>query len=152
MIESRVEHDGCVHVTFRLPNINRAERISVVGEFNAWCPTANPMHVEGDELVTGIVLQPGRAYRFRYLLDDDRWENDWAADDYVPNEFGGDDSVLDLTNLVTQASEPMTMFGSTTVTASCSLRPRSETTTSSSDRSRPPSCVRSSNPSHRIAP
>jgi 1,4-alpha-glucan branching enzyme len=73
VIESRVEHDGCVHVTFRLPNINRAERISVVGEFNAWCPTANPMHVEGDELVTEIVLQAGRTYRFRYLLDDDRW-------------------------------------------------------------------------------
>jgi 1,4-alpha-glucan branching enzyme len=97
MIESRVEDDGRVRVTFRLPNINRAQRISVVGEFNAWCPTANAMEVEGDELVTVIVLQPGRTYRFRYLLDDERWENDWAADNYVPNEFGGDDSVLDLT-------------------------------------------------------
>ena len=99
MIESRVEHDGSVRVTLRLPNVNRAERICVVGEFNAWCPTANPMHVEGDELVTEIVLQAGRTYRFRYLLDDERWENDWAADNYVPNEFGGDDSVLDLTEL-----------------------------------------------------
>jgi hypothetical protein len=99
VFESRVETDGSVRVTFRLPHANRAERICVVGEFNAWCPTANPMHVEGDELVTEIVVQPGRSYRFRYLLDDERWENDWAADNYVPNEFGGDDSVLDLTGL-----------------------------------------------------
>src|SRR5262245_2929541 len=105
MIESRVGGDGTVRVTFRLPNINGAQRICVVGEFNAWCPTANPMHVEGDDLVTEIALQPGRTYRFRYLLDDERWENDWAADNYVPNEFGGDDSVLDLTDLARPAPD-----------------------------------------------
>jgi 1,4-alpha-glucan branching enzyme len=105
MIESRVEFDGSVRVKFRLPNVNGAQRICVVGEFNAWCPTANPMHVEGDDLVTEIRLQPGRTYRFRYLLDDERWENDWAADNYVPNEFGGDDSVLDLTHVASSARD-----------------------------------------------
>lgn len=29
-------------------------------------------------------------------LDGQRWQNDWAADSYVPNEHGGDDSQLDL--------------------------------------------------------
>jgi hypothetical protein len=51
----------------------------------------------GNDIVTEVVLGAGRTYRFRYLLDDERWENDWEADSYVPNEFGGDDSVLDLT-------------------------------------------------------
>ena len=41
-----------------------------------------------------VALEPGRSYRFRYLLDGTRWENDWAADAYVPNEYGGDDSVV----------------------------------------------------------
>jgi len=41
-----------------------------------------------------ISLTPGRSYRFRYLLDDTRWENDWAADQYVPNDFGSEDSVV----------------------------------------------------------
>jgi hypothetical protein len=50
-----------------------------------------------------IELEPGRAYRFRYLLDGDRWENDWAADAYVPNEFGADDSLVDLTALTESA-------------------------------------------------
>jgi hypothetical protein len=46
-----------------------------------------------------VDLGTGRAYRFRYLLDGQRWDNDWAADAYVRNGFGGDDSVVDLTAL-----------------------------------------------------
>ena len=34
-----------------------------------------------------------------HLLDGDRWDNDWAADAYVRNDFAGDDSVVDLTAL-----------------------------------------------------
>ena len=37
--------------------------------------------------------------RFRHLLDGDRWDNDWAADAYVRNDFAGGDSVVDLTAL-----------------------------------------------------
>jgi hypothetical protein len=48
-----------------------------------------------------VELEVGRAYRFRYLLDGVRWENDWAADAYVPNSYGEDDSVVDLTALAT---------------------------------------------------
>jgi len=55
----------------------------------------------GDVFSLTIELQPGRAYRFRYLLDGERWENDWDADAYVPNAFGTDDSVVDLTALAT---------------------------------------------------
>jgi hypothetical protein len=46
-----------------------------------------------------VVLDAGRTYRFRYMLDGQRWDNDWAADAYVGNNFGGDDSVVDLTAL-----------------------------------------------------
>jgi hypothetical protein len=44
-----------------------------------------------------VCLRPGTVHRFRYLLDGHRWENDWAADTYVANDFGGHDSVIDLT-------------------------------------------------------
>jgi len=50
---------------------------------------------EGGFSVT-VGLDAGRAYRFRYLLDGQRWDNDWAADAYQANDFGGDDSVVDL--------------------------------------------------------
>ena len=90
--------DRSVVRTFRLPHVVAAEKVCVVGEFNDWSRTAHPMERDDDGFVAHIPLEPGRSYRFRYLLDDERWENDWAADAYVPNEFGGEDSVADLTN------------------------------------------------------
>ena len=41
-----------------------------------------------------VSLKPGKAYRFCYLLDGEKWENDWAADEYIPNVFGTEDSIV----------------------------------------------------------
>ena len=85
-------------VTFRVPSEVRARTASVVGEFNDWSEDAHRMRRDSDAFSAVIPLTPGRSYRFRYLLDGERWLNDWAADAYVPNEFGGADSVVDLTD------------------------------------------------------
>jgi hypothetical protein len=37
---------------------------------------------------------PPGEYRFRYYLDGQRWENDWEAEEYRPNDFGSDDSIV----------------------------------------------------------
>lgn len=91
-----------VVATFRLPPTHHAEVAHVVGDFNDWSETANPMVREEDGFVAHVSLEPGRSYRFRYLLDGLRWENDWNADSYVPNPYGGDDSVIDLTDAALQ--------------------------------------------------
>ena len=44
-----------------------------------------------------IDVPTGPRYQYRLLVDGDRWENDWNADSYAPNAYGGDDSVLDPT-------------------------------------------------------
>jgi 1,4-alpha-glucan branching enzyme len=98
MVEISAGDKGSTVITFRLPRSVEAETVCVVGEFNDWSETANPMTDDGDGFVAQIELIPGRRYRFRYLLDGERWENDWAADAYVANEYGGDDSVIDLTD------------------------------------------------------
>ena len=95
MVEKHENGSGSVVVEFRVPALS-ATRMSVVGEFNGWSPGADVMARDGDEFVATVTLAAGRTYRFRYLLDGGRWENDWAADAYVPNEFGGDDSLIDL--------------------------------------------------------
>lgn len=106
MVESRVDDDeGLIITTFRV-RADGAHHACVVGEFNEWSSSANPMEREGDSFVARIALKPGRAYRFRYLLDGERWENDWTADAYVPNEFGGDDSVVDLSVASTPPAAP----------------------------------------------
>jgi len=102
-----------VTATFRLPRIDGAERAHVVGEFNDWSTTANPMRRDDDGFTTEIKLEPGRTYRFRYLLDDERWENDWNADAYVPNEFGGEDSVIDLSAAAASAPKRRTARAAT---------------------------------------
>jgi 1,4-alpha-glucan branching enzyme len=89
--------DDFVEITFRLPPDVDALSASVVGEFNEWNPEAGVMESRDDRgFETTLLLAPGRRYRYRYLLDGDRWVNDWQADGYAPNEFGGDDSVVDV--------------------------------------------------------
>jgi len=90
--------DGQVLVIFRLPHTTRADRVSVVGEFNDWDSTATPMHhrsCDADWTAT-VILKAGQRYRFRYLLDGKKWFNDWHADDYEDNVYGTNDSVVDL--------------------------------------------------------
>jgi 1,4-alpha-glucan branching enzyme len=94
----RVEHDeGQIQVAFRIPDHGGADRANVVGDFNDWSIDATPMAHTENGFEAELRLTAGRSYRFRYLLDGERWQNDWDADDYVDNDFGGSDSVLDLT-------------------------------------------------------
>jgi 1,4-alpha-glucan branching enzyme len=75
-------------VTFELPSqaANGAGKVTLVGDFNGWDQTAMPLkrNKNGDYSVT-VDLPCEREYQFRYLIDGERWENDWAADKYVPN-------------------------------------------------------------------
>jgi len=88
---------GSCRVTFELPREVDASTVSLCGEFNEWEPSAHPMKPRKQGgFSTRISLRSGRIYRFRYLLDGGRWENDWAADGYVPNSFGTEDSLLKL--------------------------------------------------------
>jgi 1,4-alpha-glucan branching enzyme len=82
-------------VTFELPAEVSAQTASVCGEFNEWSPTKHQMvrRKDGRFSVT-IVLPAERAYRYRFLLDGERWENDWEAETYITNEFGTEDSLI----------------------------------------------------------
>ncbi|MBK8905095.1 MAG: isoamylase early set domain-containing protein [Anaerolineaceae bacterium] len=88
--------DAC-RVTFKLPAEVKAETVHLCGDFNNWNPTSHPMKQlkDGSFSVT-ISLDAGQSYRFRYLLDSERWENDWDADAYVANQYGTEDSLLNL--------------------------------------------------------
>lgn len=84
-------------VTFKLPSDVNADSALLVGEFNEWDFEANPMKkLKNGDFSTTLSLESGQSYRFRYLLDNERWENDWAPDGYLPNEFGTDDSIVEI--------------------------------------------------------
>lgn len=86
-----------VTATFSVPRDGHVEPVAVVGDFNDWDATANLLAPSGDTCSASVVMGTGRRYAFRYLAGDGRWFNDHSADCYQPNEFGGSDSVVDLT-------------------------------------------------------
>ncbi|MBM3143897.1 MAG: glycoside hydrolase [Chloroflexi bacterium] len=86
--------DTC-RVTFELPAEVNAKSVSLVGEFNDWDKEAHPLTRRKDGRFSATVnLKAGANYRFRFWVDGSRWENAWDADQYVPNQFGSDDSIV----------------------------------------------------------
>lgn len=82
-------------VTFDLSPEKGVSGVCLCGEFNGWDPVRHPMTRRRDgRFSVTLSLEAGRDYRFRYMLDDGNWENDWNADGYVPNTFGSEDSIV----------------------------------------------------------
>lgn len=92
-----VEDDGkaIARVTFILPDSIWADKIHLVGDFNDWNRTSHPFRRDrrGNWTIT-VDLEVGRAYQFRYLLDNQQWVNDNQADAYVYNSYGSDNFVV----------------------------------------------------------
>jgi 1,4-alpha-glucan branching enzyme len=81
-------------VKFTLPADIDAEEVALCGEFNDW--SADDIKLERDskgKWQATVSLRPGE-YRYRYLIDGERWENAWTADAYVANPFGAEDSLV----------------------------------------------------------
>ena len=84
-----------VVVIFTLPAAVPAESVALCGDFNDWSADATPLELGSDGYWrVAVALQPGCSYRYRYLINGKRWENAWDADGYVPNAYGGTDSVV----------------------------------------------------------
>jgi len=97
MKKSYTKTGRACRVTFELPAETNAADAVVCGEFNNWSATENPLEKKKDGRFSGTIsLKAGNSYRFRYLINGERWENDWEADAYLPNEFGTEDSVVQI--------------------------------------------------------
>ena len=86
-------------VTFELPAEAKAQTAYLCGDFNDWNETSHSMKRANDgSFKVTVSLKPGREYRYRFLLDGERWENDWDAESYVPNALGSEDSLINIPN------------------------------------------------------
>ena len=86
-----------VRVWFYLPPEVNAQKAYLVGDFNDWDRTSNPMKKKKDgTFYTALTLDAGKTYQFRYFLDGERWENDWQADAYVLSDLGVENSVVEV--------------------------------------------------------
>jgi 1,4-alpha-glucan branching enzyme len=95
MIHKARSRDDEVLVTFELPDVIGGQTVYLVGDFNAWNQNDMPMHRNGNGTwQLTLPLTVGRDFQFRYLVDGQRWYNDWDADSYVTNPYGGKNSVV----------------------------------------------------------
>jgi 1,4-alpha-glucan branching enzyme len=96
MLVKNYSKDGkTCKVTFSLPAEVKAKTATLCGEFTNWEENPKKMtHHKDGSFSTSVTLKVNKEYLFRYLLDGERWENDWQADAYVSNEFGSDDSLV----------------------------------------------------------
>ena len=84
-----------VVVIFAVSAAVQAESVALCGDFNDWSADATALELGSDGYWrVAVALQPGRSYRYRYLINGERWENARDADAYVSNPYGGTDSVV----------------------------------------------------------
>jgi hypothetical protein len=80
-------------VTFRLSAEFGAAVAEVAGDFSAWAPLAMlPDGRGGFRLDLG--LDGGRQFRYRFLLDGERWINDPLASDFIAGPNGSAASMI----------------------------------------------------------
>lgn len=71
--------------------VSGAKSISLAGEFNDWNPCATQLKKQkSGAFSTTVDLEVGNEYQYRFVVDGERWENDWTADKYVPNNISAD--------------------------------------------------------------
>jgi len=96
IIKGRAVSSEKADITFQLPATIWAETVHLVGDFNDWNRRSHPLkRAEDGHWELTMHLPKGQVFQFRYLIDGTHWQNDWNADRYVPNPFGGDNSVLE---------------------------------------------------------
>ena len=76
-----------------------AERIDLICEHNGWQAVALKPQKNGTfrgSITLKVGDQPSYQYKFKYTFADGtvKYDNDWNAERYVPNPFGGENSVF----------------------------------------------------------
>ncbi len=97
LIKEYLEGGSQCRVIFRLPKeaAPDALQVTLAGDFNDWDESGTRLiKLKNGDFSVSMDLDSGREYKFKYLIDGSRWENDWFADKYVSNSFGADDSVV----------------------------------------------------------
>jgi 1,4-alpha-glucan branching enzyme len=91
--ECKKETEGASEVDFEFED-EEAVSVSLVGSFNDWSKSANPMKKEDGIWKCTLNLLPGK-YEYQFVVND----TDWKADpktDTVKNKYEGVNSVIEI--------------------------------------------------------
>jgi 1,4-alpha-glucan branching enzyme len=80
-------------VTFVFSQVG-SKTVDLVADFNDWQPLPMKFNKNKKIFTTKVRLPNNASFHFRYLLNGLEWENDHAADAYIANSFGSENSVV----------------------------------------------------------
>lgn len=81
-------------VTFTVP-ASDANKVSVIGDFNAWDPKkASLKKLKNGKFKGTLDLPVEQSYEFRYLIDGATYVNDEEADDFRWNDYAGTENAV----------------------------------------------------------
>jgi 1,4-alpha-glucan branching enzyme len=83
-------------VTFEFTRADVTSAV-LVADFNDWQAIEMKFNKKANVFKTKVRLPKNGIFHFRYLLNNTEWENDYKADQYLPNEFGTENSVVNTT-------------------------------------------------------
>lgn len=91
-----VKKSNKVKVTFVLPGDHSYGSVALVGDFNAWDPTANGFGKRSNNTFsTAVTLKSGTRHAFRYITEAGEWINDEDADGFEHTPFGSVNCILE---------------------------------------------------------
>lgn len=83
-------------VTFEF-NRSDVKSAKLLGDFNDWQAIEMKFNKKTKSFKAKVRLPKSKDFHFRYLLNETEWENDYQADQYLPNGFGSDNSIVNTT-------------------------------------------------------
>lgn len=92
-VEAPPDGSDWTTVTFVVPASLGCRDADLVAEFLAWVPMPLDRRHDGSFSVE-LRLRKGQRWTYRFLLDGDRFINDWNADDYTVEPDGACVSLL----------------------------------------------------------
>ncbi len=78
-------------VTFKFEKQNGLTpgTVKLIGDFNGWDTTVEPMKpLKSGDFTQTVKLTSGTQVQFRYLVNDTEWINEEEADGYIDNGMG----------------------------------------------------------------
>jgi len=75
----------------------KADKVNIVGDFNNWSTSADPMYDREEEGLWSIVLplSPGR-YEYKFLVDGEKWTPDPRNPNRIKDGFGAYNSLVEV--------------------------------------------------------
>jgi len=75
-------------------NTENAETVEILGLNSDWQNSITMSKKKDGSFSCDVTIPKNTQHQFKYLVNQNEWLNDPDADDLVPNEFGGSNSVI----------------------------------------------------------